>query len=176
MMANLTPALFRLLGTLIGGTSSWLISRKRSQTSLTFDFHREFNNAEYSRARRRCYRLLKKYPNRDFEEISELEDYEPSADIWFIVRFYQRLWIAIKYKQLNTKSVPELFGENFFWWYVVHFEDKLLPIPCQASREIKQLKKWLDNNSSKSLRAYWLRLAQTSRQKQMLEIAEVISS
>jgi hypothetical protein len=33
--------------------------------------------------------------------------------VWNVLYFYQRLWLAIKYKNIQEDYVPEMFGENF---------------------------------------------------------------
>ncbi|MEM6432231.1 MAG: hypothetical protein AAF773_00010 [Cyanobacteria bacterium P01_D01_bin.115] len=153
-MSGIPPAFFGLLGTFLGVFISWVMTRRRNRSQLTFDMHREFNNAEFSNARRQADLLLRKHPSKRLDEIEEIEE---GYLIWLVIRFYQRLWIAIKYQQIKPQLVPELFGEIFFWWYFIHYKDKLITSSYQSTRDdIEALKTWFDNNSPKYLQSCWI--------------------
>jgi hypothetical protein len=78
------------------------------------------------------------------------------AEVWTVVRFYQRLWIAVKFKQVRLELVPELFGDVFYWWYILHYADRLVHLPYQSAQQIKDLKEWFDHNAPKPLLKTWI--------------------
>ena len=153
-MSELIAALFGLAGTCVGGVISWAANRKSNQTSLAFDMHNEFSNAEYSQARNKAYHILCKYSGKNFDEISAIEG-ETIYPVWFIARFYQRLWLAIKHKQIKHQLVPELFGDVFYEWYILHYEEKLVDQPHQLARDISNLMMWFNRNTPKTMTGYW---------------------
>lgn len=169
-MSELVAALFGLVGTCVGGATSWFANQKLNQVSLAFEMHSEFSNSECSLARSKAYNMLNQYPGKDFDEVSSIEG-EAADSMWFIARFYQRLWLALKYKKIKAQLVPELFGEVFYHWYLMHYEEKLVSLPYQIGENIKELKTWFDKHTPRQERSRWvdhcLKLKQNMRQAEL---------
>ena len=75
--------------------------------------------------------------------------------MWNVMYFYQRLWLAVKYKSIHRSYVPEMFGENFCWWYIKSYEDQLVPLDWQASRHIDALMEWIKRAASQIEMERW---------------------
>ncbi|MGK7934978.1 MAG: hypothetical protein AB4206_04125 [Xenococcaceae cyanobacterium] len=139
---------------LISAGISWLITSQRNKTQLVFDLHKEFNSTELYQARRKAEIFLNNI-NREkkhekilnFEEIYKQYKEEESRAIWLVVRFYERLWLAIDNNQVDLKLTAKLFGQTFNWWYKHYFKHQLVTIEnSQAGNNIKNLRHWMDNN------------------------------
>jgi len=85
------------------------------------------------------------------------------AHIMIVMNFYQRLWLAISHRIINTSLVPRLFGQIFYWWYLVVFEPRRMPETWHAHDDIKELKNWMDKHATLSDRQKWQELARKSR-------------
>jgi hypothetical protein len=159
--------LANILGTVIGATLAfWFAIRQfniqtreahtKSLTDTAFELHREFNNSELSKARSKGDKILTLYP---LETLDVIETNHPEGEtqpVYLVVRFYQRLWLAIKYDRINSDIVPDLFGEIFYWWYCLYFESQLIPIGWQVCRDMQDLKNWFDEHSNRINRQSWL--------------------
>ena len=137
-----------LLGTIIGATISWLVASYRSRTRLTLDLHRELNTEAVLAARNRADTVVLQHPDKDLDDLWDILKVEERNDIWTVIHFYQRLYIAIKFKQVRTDLVCELFGDVFHWWFINCFERHLLPVNRDSSRQVAALKQWFDSNCS----------------------------
>src|SRR5687768_6420047 len=102
-----------ILGAVVGGYISFWLTESKNRTQLLFDLHALFNGAEFSQIRPRAAKTLVNFADVPFDSIPQTgrDDF---ADVWTVVRFYQRLWIAIKFKQVRLDLVPELFGDVFY--------------------------------------------------------------
>jgi hypothetical protein len=155
-------ALSALVGVFLGAWVAHLSSRNRDRTQLVFDLHALFNSAEFSQIRPRAAKILAdKYDTLSSIPQTGREDF---GDVWAVIRFYQRLWVAIKYRQIRIDLVPELFGEVFFWWYIVYYEDRFVHLPSQSAQQIKELKNWFDATTPVGLRKIWIDDAGTAKQ------------
>jgi hypothetical protein len=139
----------------VAGVVSWSFGKKDARTDRAFTMHAEFNNFEFSRARKKCADLLTKHYDQTLEQIGRISPKVPVHEAWFVIRFYQRLWVAIHHNKINAELVPDLFGEIFFWWYHVHFEGQLCGLSYQSAKEIKKLKGWFDENAKEDLKTEW---------------------
>lgn len=152
----MTEILAALLGTIIGGLISWFANVSQNKASVTFNFQREFDSADMHLSRIRADQLIKRNPDLMLNEITEKYP-EESFHIWQVIKFYRRLWVAIKYRQVKTQLIPDLFGEIFTGWYLYCFENQYLPAyqDSQGCKEIFSLKQWLDKHSSNSVMHQW---------------------
>lgn len=108
-----------LLSVSLSAFISWFITSRRNKTELAFDLHREFNTKESYEARQKGEQFLINQPNITLEELYKkvpfqikLEDFQ---NIFLVIRFYERLWIAIENNEIKTQLIPQLFGEKFYW-------------------------------------------------------------
>ena len=104
--------------------------------------HKEYGTLEMSNHRKNAAVFIQKYPKTTFDKISE-KDKELSISLLMIMRFYQRLWLAIKHNQIKNSLIPELFGEAFYYWYFLSFEPNLTTIYWDSSSQIKELLIWM---------------------------------
>jgi hypothetical protein len=158
MHPDLVRALIALGGGLIGVALGVHLQRQSSRARLAFDLHAEFNNFESARARTRAARALRENPKVTYKTVSD-ELPEESVDIWHIVRFYQKLWIAVKYNHIQRNVVPDLFGSIFFWWYERHFSTKLVGIGYESSLQIEELREWFEATEQAPIVDGWKRRA-----------------
>jgi hypothetical protein len=89
-----------------------------------------------------------------------------------VIRFYQRLWLAVDNNRIRADLVPKLFGEVFYWWHVVCFESMLSSTGWESWSDINALKDWLDRKATASQRKTWLDKA-TADHKDRAERARV---
>ena len=66
----------------------------------------------------------------------------------------------IKHGGVREKFIPELFGDYFTWWYEWSFKEELLPLDVEAALRIRNLKRWLDDNTTLEQMERWVRAAQ----------------
>jgi hypothetical protein len=179
----LATAIANLFGTIIGATLAfWFALRqltiqsreayKKALVDTTFELHREFNNSEMSEARNRADKIFRQYPAP--VALDALEENFPDVEtrpIYLVIRFYQRLWLAIKNKRVDTKLVPELFGEIFYWWFVNYLEPQVMPVGWQICSDIQDLKNWFDENSDQIIHRVWLDRAYLEKQKHVANVS-----
>ena len=142
LLGALLGALFGLLGTLAGSVITIVSTRTSEKLKEVFSLHREFSGDEMNKIRNEAFKLLQKYPDRSYAYISQQLSVQETNHLWSLIGFYQRLWLAIKYNNIDTRYVPELFGELIVWWYYFTFEERLIVEDWQASKDIKNLFEW----------------------------------
>ncbi|MBH8563114.1 hypothetical protein I8748_13130 [Nostoc sp. CENA67] len=87
-----------------------------------------------------------------------------------LANFYQRLYTAIKYRQVKATLIPDLFGEVFIWWYLVGFKEQFLLFESNihAKDSIIALYNWLHRNPKISKeRKEWELSALQERQRRV---------
>ena len=87
-------------------------------------------------------------------------DPEEMQHVWNVLYFYQRLWLAIKYENIHKKYVCEMFGENFYWWYIKSYQDQLIrgqenEEKWQAAYHIEDLWKWFEKEADSNDKSRW---------------------
>jgi hypothetical protein len=102
---------------LLGAALAWLAGRQQHRLTLTLDMHR------YG--------------------AGELLESNHTLDLRAIIRFYERLWLAIRKRRVVRREIRGLFGEIFDWWYRQSFRHQLLPLDIQPSRDIAALHEWI---------------------------------
>lgn len=147
-----------LVSALFGAAISYLITRHLNRVNTTFELHSDFNTTEMLDHRIKAESCISKYSNLTYSEI-ELEHgrEDEFRSLCVVIGFYQKLWLAIKYRRVDTKLIPELFGEIFYWWYLVSFEEKLVPIDWETASSITELKKWIDKRVDQKKIQQWRR-------------------
>ena len=147
---------------LISALISWWITTYRSKMKETFDLHREFNTDLYSN-RIQAEKFIKTANNRNIS-LSELYSKDPDAskDLLLVIRFYERLYFAIHYGQVNVKVTSSLFGDVFFWWYIFSFKEQFISTSTswQSKDNMESLYKWFVQKSSKEAVLKWTKNAE----------------
>lgn len=151
-----------LISALFGGVISYLITRHLNRVNTTFELHSEFNTTEMLDHRIKAESCISKYSNLTYSEIEfEHGREEELRSLCIIVGFYQKLWLAIKYSRVDKKLIPELFGEIFYWWYLVSFKEKLIPSDWETASSVNELKKWIDKRVDQKKIKQWSRRPMT---------------
>jgi hypothetical protein len=165
-------ALFGIVGTLLGSFIAWLTSDRHAKMQLTLELHREFNSGEVLKSRRPADRVFAQYMDKTYDQFSPLLEAEEYSHIWNVINFYQRLWIAIKHKQLVNGMIPDLFGEVFMRWYIPYFQKMIVPYPqgWSVGSNIEELKNWFERYSDKSSFEQWIELGRQDRENIMKRI------
>lgn len=167
-MSNIIPALIGLVGTLIGAAIAWFASRRQFKLKAAWDLHREFNDPDMLTARTKADQCLKQIPKG--ETLRDVYNEEGGSECfmaaWKIMSLYQRIWIAIKHKQLSHKLAVTLFGEVFIWWYIVYFRDKVVPVDdWLVARDLENFWEWLyQRRSDMEDFDVWLEVARADRE------------
>ena len=113
---------------------------------LLFSLHQDFNSKEMLDSRTRADIIVQNNPDKTLAGLYESITLRERSDIWHVINFYQRLYLAIKIDRVDTQMVGELFGEVFYWWWIHSFERQVIPINRDSSRRIQDLKNWFDAN------------------------------
>jgi len=117
--------------------------------------HREFNSAEMIASRHKAAELLEAHPQQTIPQLRSALGRVEMQNVWDVVYFYQRLWLAIQYGSLRNKYVPKLFGDIFYWWYDRSFESQYVPCHTTISEDLDDLRKWLDDHTTELQRKKW---------------------
>jgi len=56
-------------------------------------------------------------------------------------------------------TFPEMFGENFCWWYIKSYKDQLIPLSWQASHHISALMDWVEAKADRNEMESWRKRA-----------------
>ncbi|MEM8557038.1 MAG: hypothetical protein AAGG50_04270 [Bacteroidota bacterium] len=143
-------------GAVLGASVAYVLARNRGRRLLTFELHREFHSDRILRARSNAEKFVRKYPNTIYNDLNYTEDEDILRNsTWELIGFYERLWLSVKHKRVDRDLIPELFGNLFYWWYIVAFEKLLVPSKWSASDQISDLKKWFDENTYDYQKEEW---------------------
>jgi hypothetical protein len=144
-----------LLGVIIGSASSWLLVRRQYQLSTVLDMHREFNSGQLARARHVASKLVVQHPKKTYHQLYQELSAEDMHEIWSVVYFYQRLWLLIKYHQVRSEYVTELFADVFYYWLALSFESQLIPDGMPVAAHIMELRGWMDKHTNEHDQQQW---------------------
>ena len=146
-----------------------LFSKRRSQLQTTFELHREWHSESLRLSRNLGDKFLQDHPNKDLIQIDDdgSINRRDSVHLGIIIDFYKRLWILIKYEQVNKRLIPELFGESFIWWYKNCFHERLISAKYDSSKQISELNTWIEENSEKSDLDRWNSVAEDDMKKRI---------
>jgi len=141
---NVVSSLVGLFGVVIGALAAWWSGIYASRWSRTLDMHREFNSERLSKARIDALKFLKEHGQLSFTEIADKPELnDESVSLWEVMRFYQRLAVAVKHKQVIRRVVLDEFGEIFLWWYIVCFSKSLKGTNWVAEKDIETMYCWM---------------------------------
>jgi hypothetical protein len=144
-----------LIGTVVGAGIAWLVSRKQHRLETVFAMHREFHAPEMTRSRNFAGKTVRDHQSESFDVMRRKLSPQETQYVWNVMYFYQRLWMAIKYKSIHESYVPEMFGETFCWWYVKSYGYQLVPLDWQASRDIAALMRWIERHADQTELGRW---------------------
>jgi hypothetical protein len=133
------------------------INPSERKTQLTLDMDREFDSEPMWKARVGGGKLVLQNPYGTLDQLDRTGN--PGARyIWMVISFYQRLALALKNRQINEDLVPELFGDNFIWWYRHCFEKQLEPTDWESWQRMEYLNNWLAKKAKpEGLRSWEIR-------------------
>lgn len=153
---NMIAALVGLLGAAIGAWAAWWSGIYASRWSRTLDMHREFNSERLSESRSKAFKFLREHWGLSFTEIAAKPELDlESVPLWDVMRFYQRLAVAVKHKQVIRRVVPDLFGEIFLWWYLICFRQQLQGTKWVAAKDIETLYWWMNKKADRASWSEW---------------------
>jgi hypothetical protein len=98
---------------------------------------------------------VRKYQSENFDGLRRRLEPEDAQHVWNVMYFYQRLSLAIRYRNIHTRYVGDMFGENFVWWYMKSYQQQLVPLDWQAGRDIQRLKEWLGRHAQEAQLQQW---------------------
>src|SRR5262249_33661755 len=113
-MATLVSVGTGLIGTLVGATIAWLAGRRQHRVETTYAMHQEFHAAEMTKSRGLAGKTVRKHYPKNYDDLRRDLPPQKTQHVWNVMYFYQRLWLAIKYENIYTKNVPEMFGGKTF--------------------------------------------------------------
>jgi hypothetical protein len=174
-MAALVSVATGLIGTLVGAAIAWFVGRRQYRLEATSIMHREFNAPEMTHSRNLAGKTVRQQYPKNFDVIRTTLDPEETQHVWNVMYFYQRLWLAIKYQNIHKKYVCEMFGENFYWWYIKSYQVQLVApegekrekeqkkgeqgLNWQAARHIEELWNWFEKEADRNDSERWRKRA-----------------
>ena len=159
---DIEKLLLSVISVAFGAFIAYLVTNHRNRLESTFELHKEFHSEAMLKIRSGAEICLRKYPGIRFDQLESLlvdKEKDQAQSLWVLIGFYQRLWLAVKYRRIEKKLVVELFGELFYWWYLAAFQQGLLPTGWAASTQISSLKAWFDLHTTKEQSESWSRRA-----------------
>jgi hypothetical protein len=120
--STLLAGAFGVLGVLIGAYVTWLVELRAKRKDITYAMHREFFGVEMGDTRADARERLPFIIELTFKELdADQPNAKANLPIWKMVRFYQRLAVMMKGREVHPKLIPALFGGTFLWWHEVFF-------------------------------------------------------
>jgi hypothetical protein len=144
-----------LVGTLVGAVAAWFAGRAHHRLETTFAMHREFHSPEMTRSRNLAGQTVADHRSCSFAEMRATLPPDVTQHVWNVMYFYQRLCLAIRFRDVYGSHIPEMFGETFCWWYSTCYEHQLVPLDWQAGRHIKWLMDWIERHAYKDELEKW---------------------
>lgn len=89
-------------------------------------------------------RFLYDHKGKNFRELYKTVDQSRMAHVWNVLMFYQRLEIAARLNQLNSKAAAEIFGEAFVYWYIIFLREGLAGTNWSTEKKMEHFFKWLE--------------------------------
>jgi len=177
-MATLISVGTGLIGTLVGAAIAWFAGRRQHRVETTYAMHQEFHGAEMTKSRGLAGETVREHKAKNYDELRRDLPLEKTQHVWNVLYFYQRLWFAIKYENIQKNKVPVMFGENFWWWYLNSYQEQLKPekkakekekeeeeeeekkkkekgLNWQAARDIEELWNWMKKEADPSDQKRW---------------------
>jgi hypothetical protein len=159
-MAVLVSVAAGLIGTLVGAAITWYLDRRQNRLETTFTLYREFNAPEMTRSRSLAPKTVRNHSKEHFDDMRGAVDSEEMRHVWNILYFYQHLWLVIRYGKIHEKYVCEMFGENFYWWYIKSYQNQLIrgkenQEKWQPAHHIEALWKWFEGEADSNDRGRW---------------------
>ena len=139
------------IGAILGAVVSAITNRRSAQAKTLFDMHREYFQSLVI-SRELAARLISKYADVQLNQIWITVDAAEIQHFWHIVYFYERLWTAIRHRYVKPRLVLEVFADSFNWWYVVAYEQKIVPLNDPTSKHIASLYSWMQKHATKDER------------------------
>ncbi|QIL19417.1 hypothetical protein [Thermomonas sp. HDW16] len=165
MDSNLTSTLISTIagfvGVIAGGTISWYVGERKTRLQNTLDLQREWQSEGMAVIRMKADKLLRDNPGKDLLHLELQDTPENYSNILRILTFYQRLYMMIRYRQVNLALTPELFGKDIVWWHVNCFRDRL-PNTWIMRNDWFSLYTWLEKHSGASM-STWIDAAERAR-------------
>ncbi|MGA8907216.1 MAG: hypothetical protein WB524_06345 [Acidobacteriaceae bacterium] len=155
---------------------------------LTLEMHEEWHGKDMFHIRELVHQYMAhpanwnvKFPDRDWYDLEALDamraknvrDMHPAKDMpdeeregfYRIGLFYHRLYTLMTNGCLQKSLLPDLFGEEFTFYYVVHFARlELTSTGWESSKSIESLHRWFKTKSRRRCKA-WTRTMQHRRQE-----------
>jgi hypothetical protein len=159
-----------LIGALLAVPSYFYAARK-FKIDNAFELQKEFNDTENYRRRHEAWGFMEMkcyVPNK------YLDYYRGSAENWsggqphistiyFLLSFFERLWLVIQHERVKRRFVRRVFGRVFFWWYIMYFEDFVLASPDSRGhgyfKYLTDFKKWLEFHTPRTRIDQWEKAA-----------------
>ena len=152
-----------LVGSIVGSILSYVFTRRIQKVTLSFDFHRELNTLEMGRHRAIGEKLIRQYPFSDYNQLNAKDEIGTDS-LFVLMRFFERLGLAVRFKQVDADLVCEMFASNFYYWYLISFKSGLEKDSSSAyhiaalhqwfykSIGLEKHKKWTAENEEKLLK------------------------
>jgi hypothetical protein len=136
-----------LVGALVGAVAAWFAGSAQHRLETTFAMHREFHSPEMTRSRNLAGQTVTDHRSSSFAQIRATLPPDVTQHVWNVMYFYQRLYLAIRFRDVYGSHIPDMFGETFCWWYSTCYEHQLVPLDWQAGRHIKWLMDWIERHA-----------------------------
>ena len=152
-------SVFGFIGVMVGAFITRWMAKRDDATNLSLRLFDEWNSVSMIEIRHQVqeYRdFFDRNRATSLDKTFRSTDPERRAQIWMIIRFYDKLYVMILHNQVNKKLIPELFGDSFYWWFTNCFDAKLLPSGDRIEAiRIKSLMEWFEKNTPLEIQNRW---------------------
>lgn len=110
-----------VVGAFLGALAAWWLMRRYRSRDLVYAMHREFYGTDMADIRSEAGDRLPAILHLTLDKLDSVPDHKKNTDIWKMIRFYERLAVLISSKEVQVRTVSELFAGSYIWWYHVYF-------------------------------------------------------
>jgi hypothetical protein len=144
------------------------VVRENARIDLTHRLSEDFDSAEMTQFRSDADELLKKYRTEPLIEIHNTVGGREANCLWMIAHFFQRLSFLQRHDRLHDTAIPELLGEQFYWWHICVFRGRLTGVKRQLADDIELFRIWMDSHTTPAERQLWIDQAEADLRKRLL--------
>lgn len=140
---NIITLAVGILGVFLGAFLTKEYQKNSLKKEYAYNMFTEINGVEMTKLRRDAYLIIKQHIDKNIEQLGTSVESKGDLSVYVILRFYQRLWFAIKYCRIDNKLAKNLFYDLFYYWHYVYFKDGV-PDDWAAKTDLVELAGWFE--------------------------------
>lgn len=170
--STLVAGAIGILGVLIGAYVTWAVERGAKRRDLSYAMHREFFGMEMGRIRFDARLRLPDILDKSLLELQEDRvNAEKNLPIWHMLRFYQRLSVMMKSKEVDPMVVTDLFRGSYDWWYAIYLKYVMVDATWIFVDHLTDLKHSMDRALARKIRREsWLDILRKKKNRRAAKL------